>query len=249
MKYIAICLLLLAGTGRGQDKSRDARFAGLDFTFSRYHYGSIETLNGPLGTAGAGAVGEQQYSWGVGLVQSMGRAVRYYDFDMQYLINDYQKGAELSTRMRMLNFSLGLGYPLIGNENFSLIPRVNLGLRHVVLDIKENDLSDISWGDLVNNRRTAFSTYTSAITLSAGLRLEYYLLRRDSEEARISIPLSFELSYHYNAYTLTEAALLTAEPGTETVSGAPGLLQNGFRISLSFGFRGILKETRPVFYN
>ncbi len=249
MKYMIICLLVLAGTGLAQENSRDARFAGLDFSFSRYQYTNIENLNASLGAAGAGMADEQQYSWGVGLVQSMGRAVRYYDFDMQYLINDYQKGTELSTRIQMLNFSLGLGYPLIRSDNFSLVPRVNLGLRHVVLDIKENNLSEISWGDLVNHRRTAFSTYTSSITLSAGLRLEYYLLRRDSEEARISLPLSFELSYHYNVFTLTEAALLTADPGTETVNGAPDLLQNGFRISISFGFRGILKETRPVFYN
>ncbi len=249
MKKIALCLVMLATTVCGQNGEENARFAGLDFSFNRYDYQNIQGLNGPLSTVDAGRVNQQQYSWGLGLVQSVGKAVQYYDFDMQYLINDYREGKELSTRMRMLNFSLGLGYPLIGRERFSFIPRINLGVRQVILDIKENGLNEISWSDLADNKKTAFSVYASAITLSAGLRLEYYILHRESEEARISIPLSFELSYHYNVFTLTAPSLLSADPGTERVSGGPALLQNGFRISLSFGFRGILKETRPVFYN
>ncbi len=249
MNKPALLLFLLAAICAGQSTNQNARFAGLDFSFSRYDYQNIQELNGPLSAVDAGRVNQQQYSWGLGLVQSMGKAVQYYDFDMQYLINDYREGKELSTRMRMLNFSLGLGYPLINRQSFSIIPRLNMGLRYVILDIKENGLTEISWNDLVDHKKTAFSAYASAVTLSAGLRLEYYLLRRDSEEARISIPLSLELSYHYNVFSLTKAALLTADPGSESISGAPVLLQNGFRISLSFGFRGILKETRPVFYN
>lgn len=249
MNKPALLLFLLAAVCAGQSTNQNARFAGLDFSFSRYNYEDIQNLNTRLGAFEAGRVNEQQYSWGLGLVQSMGRAVQYYEFDTQYLINDFDKGGKLSTRMRMLNFSLGLGYPLINRQSFSIIPRLNMGLRYVILDIKENGLTEISWNDLVDHKKTAFSAYASAVTLSAGLRLEYYLLRRDSEEARISIPLSLELSYHYNVFSLTKAALLTADPGSESISGAPVLLQNGFRISLSFGFRGILKETRPVFYN
>ncbi|RMH66042.1 MAG: hypothetical protein D6677_01065 [Calditrichaeota bacterium] len=246
MRYIFLILILLTFPLPAQTTERDT---GLDIAFSLYGSAALADINAALRDIKAAPLGENQYAWGMSLEQSSGSWMQFYDFSTQYGFSSYESGAKLSSRYRLTDVLFGGGYPLGDGAPFRIIPKAALGLRFAALDIKPDALEKITWQDLANSNKAILSLYESALALYAGVRLEYTLTQKESDEGRVRVPLALEWGYFFTAYRITEPAVLNSAPGDIHVSGAPELLPHGWRLTLTIGFRGYSKEKQPVFYN
>ena len=247
MRLCVLLFISLSGLLAAQSRE-NMNDTGLDIHFSRYNLTDLHNSNTLLTDVGAAPLAEQQYAWGMALAQIEGRWLRFYDFSFQYGFSSYKQGTTLSTRFQMTDILFGLGYPIGSRSEFLVIPKGGVGLRLSGMDIKTNGLEKISWQESIDASKTAFSLYASAITLYGGLRLEYTLMEKESENAVIRAPLALEIGYFFNAFTITDPVLYSNNPGDVSVKGAPDILPNGWRLTLSIGFRGYIRDKQPLLY-